>query len=73
MRTTVLLIALALAAVIADTSPGEARTFPWCAHYGRGLGGTNCGFVSHQQCMAAVSGNGGFCNRNPAYHRNRRR
>lgn len=27
---------------------------PWCAQYGGGGGGTNCGFYSFQQCMAAV-------------------
>ena len=44
---------------------GAAQAAPWCAHYGgRGGGGTNCGFYSFQQCMAAVSGTGGFCTRN---------
>jgi hypothetical protein len=43
----------------------EAQAAPWCANYGgRGGGGTNCGFYSFQQCMAAVSGTGGFCSRN---------
>ena len=43
----------------------EAHAAPWCANYGgRGGGGTNCGFYSFQQCMAAVSGTGGFCSRN---------
>ena len=27
----------------------------------------NCGFVSFQQCMATVSGIGGFCVRNTLY------
>jgi hypothetical protein len=39
----------------------------WCAQYGGGNGGTNCGFYSFQQCMAAVSGNGGFCRQNGFY------
>jgi hypothetical protein len=30
-------------------------------------GGTNCGFVSYAQCMATLSGMGGFCNRNTQY------
>jgi Protein of unknown function (DUF3551) len=36
----------------------------WCAQYGNGNGGTNCGFYSFAQCEAARSGNGGFCFRN---------
>jgi hypothetical protein len=36
----------------------------WCAQYGS-PGGTNCGFYSFEQCQAALSGNGGFCYRNP--------
>jgi hypothetical protein len=38
----------------------------WCAQYGNGHGGTNCGFHSFAQCEAARSGNGGFCFRNSA-------
>jgi hypothetical protein len=41
-----------------------AYAAPWCAQYGGGGGGTNCGFYSFQQCMAAISGNGGFCTQN---------
>jgi len=53
--------------------PAEARTYPWCAHYiGSGAGGApNCGFRSYRQCMAAASGQGSNCQRNPAYHGNR--
>jgi len=47
----------------------EALNYPWCAYYdgGRGGGGTNCGFTTYQQCMATVSGIGGFCERNTQY------
>jgi hypothetical protein len=38
----------------------------WCAQYGNGSGGTNCGFYSFAQCEAARSENGGFCFRNAA-------
>ena len=40
---------------------GAAEAAPWCAQYGGGDkgGGTNCGFYSFEQCMAAISGNGG--------------
>jgi hypothetical protein len=68
MRTLVifgLAVAAMGAATLAASSPGHAQEYPWCAEYGgRGGGGTNCGFVSYQQCRAALSGNGGFCSRN---------
>jgi len=35
--------------------------YPWCAVYsGDGGGGTNCGFLTIQQCRDTVSGIGGF-------------
>jgi hypothetical protein len=55
-------------ASVPATQPAEAMViYQWCAHYGgRGDGGgTNCGFVTRAQCMAAVSGMMGFCNVNP--------
>jgi hypothetical protein len=45
----------------------EAQNYPWCAHYGTGFDGVNCGFVSFAQCMATVSGIGGFCMQNNTY------
>ena len=36
----------------------------WCAQYGTGFSGKNCGFYSFEQCRASVSGIGGFCQRN---------
>ncbi len=45
--------------------PAKAMNYPWCG-YGGG-GGTNCGFVSFEQCLATISGNGGFCDRNTQY------
>jgi len=58
-----------LVAVASSLAPDPAQADPyrWCANYGRGNGGTNCGFVTLQQCRAAISGNGGFCTRNPYY------
>jgi hypothetical protein len=45
-----------------------AQTYPWCAIYSGGMGGTrNCGFSTYDQCMAAVSGNGGYCALNNQY------
>jgi tetratricopeptide (TPR) repeat protein len=43
-------------------APAGAAGPPWCAAYRNGS--TNCGFNTYEQCMAAIAGNGGFCNRN---------
>jgi Protein of unknown function (DUF3551) len=61
-----------LGALIVTTAMGtraHAQNYPWCAYYsGRGLGGaTNCGFTTFQQCLATVSGIGGFCQQNTQY------
>jgi len=48
--------------------PAAAQNYPWCAQYGGTAGGVmNCGFVSFDQCMATLSGMGGFCNQNTQY------
>jgi tetratricopeptide (TPR) repeat protein len=54
---------LVLAATFALGAPAQAKEPGWCATYRNG--GNNCGFNTHEQCMAAVSGVGGFCNRSP--------
>jgi hypothetical protein len=48
------------------TTPSAQAEGSWCANYS-GNGGTNCGFYSFQQCMAAVSGAGRFCTQNGFY------
>jgi hypothetical protein len=58
--------------IVAVTSVGgttaQAQNYPWCAYYGGQMGGSsNCGFVSFEQCMATLSGMGGFCDRNTQY------
>jgi hypothetical protein len=52
-------VSITLASLFLATSGTHAA--PWCANYGFR---TNCGFYSFAQCMAAVSGNAGFCSRN---------
>jgi len=48
-------------------SRAEAQTkYPWCAIY-TGEESQNCGFVSREQCMATVSGIGGYCAVNTQY------
>lgn len=52
----------AVAGVIGLSSPAATQGAPWCAAYRNGS--TNCGFYTYDQCMASVSGIGGYCNRN---------
>jgi hypothetical protein len=68
MRMIVLAVIVAGAALLAP-SAGQAQIYyPWCAQYGgSGDGGRNCGFSTYAQCMATVSGIGGFCERNLFY------
>jgi hypothetical protein len=55
-----LLVVAALAPI--EATPVEAQTYicrPWCVHYGGGGGrggGTNCGFISFEQCMWTAQG-----------------
>ena len=58
----------AFAVLFAGSLTGQAKADPyrWCAQYGR-PGATNCYFVTLEQCRAALSGNGGFCNPNNFY------
>jgi hypothetical protein len=66
MRKMTLVSAIVLAAAFGDTA--NADPYRWCAEYGGGRGGgTNCYFVTLQQCQAAASGNGGFCRQNTFY------
>ncbi len=44
----------------------HADPYRWCAEYGR-PGGTNCGFVTWEQCQDTLRRMGGFCVRNPFY------
>jgi hypothetical protein len=66
MRIFVIVLLSLLAWSEAKAAPDP---YAWCAEYGGGSrgGGTNCGFVTYEQCMWAISGNGGFCRRNLFY------
>jgi hypothetical protein len=69
MRYVIMATALVLA--LAFDSASRADAAEWCARYNDGS--TNCGFHTLRQCRASVSGTGGFCNRNPAWHPRRYR
>jgi Protein of unknown function (DUF3551) len=65
MRYLLLVLAI-FVATAGIVTQAQAQNYPWCAYYsgGRGGGGTNCGFTTFEQCLATVSGIGGFCDRN---------
>ena len=62
-------VSFAIAAALALTalSGSEAEAAAYCAYSGGARGGSyeNCGYYTWEQCLAAISGVGGFCMRNP--------
>jgi len=68
MRLFVAIAATLIATAVVDGAQSAAQADPyrWCAQYGS-KGARNCYFATLQQCQAAVSGNGGFCNPNNFY------
>lgn len=66
MRVTLFVLAV-LASAVAMDGPAQAQNYPWCGFYDTGDQAINCGFVSREQCMATVSGIGGFCMPNNTY------
>ena len=68
MRTGLALAAASLAGVLASAQPSTAEiTYAWCAVYAENDAVRNCGFATYEQCRAAISGNGGFCEPNSMY------
>jgi Protein of unknown function (DUF3551) len=65
MRHLLLVLGILVGTVGIGTS-AQAQNYPWCALYSD-LGGENCGFSTLAQCMATVSGIGGFCVPNTQY------
>jgi hypothetical protein len=65
--------ALAALAILTTVPPPGAQgetLYPWCAGYNApGGADANCGFVTYDQCKAAVSGVGGWCEENLFYIR----
>ena len=68
MRLVVLTLATLLVTFAIDGAQTSAHADPyrWCAMYGA-RGATNCYFVTLDQCRAALSGMGGFCQPNNFY------
>ena len=65
MRIVFAAYAALLAGVL--TEPAAGDPYKWCAVYGDNGGGTNCYFLTLEQCRAAISGMGGFCEPNQFY------
>lgn len=63
-------VAAVAVALFAFAAAPEAQADPyrWCAHYsGNGGNGTNCYFMTIEQCRWAISGVGGYCAPNPFF------
>ena len=71
-RTTLLAIGaltIALATGLGPASkPAQARVYsaPWCAVF-YGDGNQDCSYLNQRQCLVAISGVGGQCQRNVGY------
>lgn len=62
MRLLFVAFAIAVGTVLAVGA--RAQNYPWCAYFGGGKRGTNCGFTTYEQCRETVSSVGGSCERN---------
>jgi hypothetical protein len=68
MRSIAIVLVLGGAGLLTGAPAGHAEiTYPWCAQYGEQSGARNCGFSTYEQCRAAISGNGGYCEQNSMY------
>jgi hypothetical protein len=65
MKAALFLIGVS-AATSAIGTPAHAQNRPWCAFYDA-LYASNCGFSTYEQCLATVSGVGGYCEPNTMY------
>ena len=69
MRLPILLLFLIAAALLGEIQAASAQSpnsYPWCSRGVRSVPG-NCYYTSKEQCQRTISGNGGFCIRNPSY------
>ncbi len=60
-----LIMCAVLVGIAGTSTQADAQNYPWCAYYKNG--GTNCGFIAFDQCMANISGVHGYCARNTQY------
>ena len=69
MRTILLSLGLLAAALAIDARPADAQAYnyPWCHQQGGRDGVLVCSYVSFQQCVINIPGEGGYCLQNPWY------
>lgn len=65
MRNILAAFALLIAASALDGA--KADPYRWCAYYTGEMSGSNCWFMTLEQCRATISGVGGTCSPNPFY------
>ena len=63
---SLLLGAIAAGAGLITACSRTRTSMPWCANWAY-TGSLECAFNSFEQCMASISGMGGYCIRNPRY------
>jgi hypothetical protein len=69
LALTAIFAGLLAVGVLATADGAKADPYRWCAQYGNSDdNGTNCYFMTLEQCRAAISGNGGFCTPNNFYN-----
>ena len=66
-RRFVIAIGIVAAFGISVAATVAADPYKWCAIYSFDVEIRNCGFVTIEQCRAAISGVGGYCESNPYY------
>jgi hypothetical protein len=67
MKISLAVLGLLLTTFAVAPRAQAQSNYLWCARYGTPYDDTSCGFTSFEQCMASVSGIGGFCERNDTY------
>ena len=67
MRKTFLGIAGIAASLFFIVSLASADNYKWCAITSGGMGASNCGYVTREQCETSVRPEGGFCEPNQFY------
>jgi hypothetical protein len=72
MRLPILSLFLISAALLGEMQAASAQSptsYPWCSRaFKMDTSATSCYFTSREQCMATLSGIGGYCIQSPYYH-----
>jgi hypothetical protein len=67
MRTLIAVVLGAPLMFVMAADLAQAQNYPWCAAGSYKDGARSCGYVSFEQCMAAIQGGSAFCEQNPMY------